>query len=58
MQQGAVIILIFLWVIAIIVIIALLRGYDDSERQNATSAHSYSTYSKQVPQTSLLCLSK
>jgi hypothetical protein len=58
MQQGAVIILIFLWVLAIIIILAVLKGYDDSDNPNALSAISYSSNSKQLPQTYILCLSE
>ena len=58
MQQGAVIILIFLWVLAIIIILAVLKGYDYSDNQKAIIAISYSSNSKQLPQTYLSCLSK
>ena len=58
MQQGALIILIFLWVLAIIVILAVLKGYDDSDNQKATSAISYSSNTKQLPETYLSCLFK
>ena len=58
MQQGAVIILIFLWVLAIIIILAVLKGYDDSDNQKAIIAISYYSNSKQLIQMYFSCLSK
>lgn len=58
MQQGAAIILIFLWVLAIIIMLFVLRGSDDSALEVSTSSNSYSSHSKPLPQIALLCLSQ
>ena len=58
MQQGAVIILIFLWILAFIVILTVLKGYEDSDNANAVTANAYSLHSNQLPQPYMSCLSE
>ncbi|MGB1119726.1 MAG: hypothetical protein ACPGYR_04460 [Chitinophagales bacterium] len=59
MQQGAMFILVLLWVIAILIMLAVLKGYDNSNEENTYRIDSKSMHIARIdpsPQQSEICL--